>query len=66
MIEARTGAVSGEVAPIPAEVLLFTASNVIPSLFLKASMVLRYMPKTPIEPVRVSLSATMTSAGHEM
>ena len=66
MIEALSAGVRGEVMPMPAEVLLFTASNVMPSLFFRASMVLRYMPKTPMEPVRVSLSATMTSAGHEI
>jgi protease-4 len=38
MIEALSAGVRGEVMPMPAEVLLFTASNVMPSLFFRASM----------------------------
>lgn len=66
MIEARWAGVSGSTEPMPAEALLFTPSSVMPSLFLSASIGLRNMPKTPIEPVSVRRSATMTSAGQEM
>lgn len=51
---------------MPAEALLFTPSSVTPSLFFSASIGFMNMPKTPIEPVSVVRSATITSAGQEM
>jgi len=66
MIIARCKGVSGDVAAKSAEALLFTPSTVMPSLFFRASRVSRNMPNTPIEPVRVILSATIASAGQEM
>ena len=65
IIERWTG-VRGCVARKLDEALLCTPSMVMLSLFFNASRVSRIMPKTPIEPVRVSLSATITSAGQEM
>ena len=66
MIEARSTGVSADTDPMPAEALLFTPSSVTPSLFFSASIGFMNMPKTPIEPVSVVRSATITSAGQEM
>ena len=66
MIIPRCSGVSGPVVRKSDEVLLRTPSNVMPSLFFRASRGSRIIPKTPIEPVSVSRSATITSAGQEM
>ena len=49
-----------------AERLLLTASTVTPNFRSMASPASSNMPNTPIEPVSVSRSATMASAGAEM
>jgi len=62
----RSTGVRGRMKPMSAEVLLRTPSKVMPSLSLSAAPASRYMPYTPIEPVSVIRSATITSAGQEI
>ena len=58
---------SGE-KPLPMfeYVLVLTPSIVTPTFSLRALPKLGTIPNTPIEPVRVNLSATIASAGAEM